>query len=202
MGLDYVEAKRLCAHLRPVYAAGPNRENHGFLISVLVAFGPLLHAQDVYIRVLNGRNGKPITNECLNVSLGAWHGADLLAPTDSEGVVVLHLRDNEMTSDAVSARACNGMATVGSKPFPKGTDVIIIMSDEYVACQEYGKIVPGDDPANPNLLARLMPAYSIKRILELGVTASNRCGKFRAEAKPGELIFCVRPPTWLEKMRR
>ena len=55
------------------------------LISVLIGFfGPLLHAQEIHIRVLNARNGNPITNECLSVSLGSWHGGDLVAPTNSD----------------------------------------------------------------------------------------------------------------------
>jgi hypothetical protein len=36
-------------------------------------------------------------------------------------------------------------------------------------------------------------ARAIKKILESGVVAGNTCGKFRAEPKPGELIFFVRP---------
>jgi hypothetical protein len=45
-----------------------------------------------------------------------------------------------------------------------------------------------------------MPWYSIKKILESGVSTANRCGKFEAEAKPGELIFFVRPLTWWERL--
>jgi hypothetical protein len=46
------------------------------------------------------------------------------------------------------------------------------------------------------------PSYPIKNILETGVVASNTCGKFKAEARPGDLIFFVRPASWWEKMRR
>jgi len=46
--------------------------HRAFVISLLVSlFGPLAHAQDIRIRVLNARNGKPINNECVNVSLGS-----------------------------------------------------------------------------------------------------------------------------------
>ena len=43
------------------------------LISVLIGFfGPLLHAQEIHIRVLNARNGNPITT---NASVYPWaHG--------------------------------------------------------------------------------------------------------------------------------
>jgi hypothetical protein len=39
------------------------------VLSVLVGlFGPLLAAQEIHIRVMNAHNGKPIKNECINVS--------------------------------------------------------------------------------------------------------------------------------------
>ena len=174
----------------------------GFLIWVLVAFlAPVLHAQNIEIRVLNGRDGKPITKECLNVWLGPLHGAGLIAPTNKDGVVVLHFESNQVTADSAVPHACNGMAVLGPKAVPNGIDEITIAPDEYVACQEYGKIVPGE-PATPNLLREIMPSYSIKKILESGVSAANRCGEFRAEAKPGELVFFVRPRSFSERMRQ
>ncbi len=176
--------------------------HNGFVISLLVGlFGPLLHAQEIHIRVLNARNGKPITKECLNVWIGPLHGQALYAPTNNMGVAVLHIRDNEATANDVSPRACNVNAALGPRPIPKGADTIEVAGGNYVACQEYGKIVPGE-PATPNLVGELMPSYPIKKILESGVAAGNTCGKFKVEAKPGELIFFVRPPTWLEKLKR
>jgi hypothetical protein len=173
----------------------------GFLIWVLVVFPPLLHAQEIRIRVLNARTGKPITDECLNVWVGPLSGTGLLAPTNNEGAVVLHLGDNQVTANAVSSPACHGVAVLGPKPLPKDADTIAIASDYYVACQEYGKVVPGE-PATPNLVREIMPSYSTKKILESGVSAPNTCGKFRAEAKPGELIFFVRARKFLERMRQ
>jgi hypothetical protein len=55
---------------------------------------------------VNAHNGKPITNECVNVWLGPSHGADLIAPTNKDEVVALHLARKEMTADSVArARA-------------------------------------------------------------------------------------------------
>jgi hypothetical protein len=171
----------------------------GFVISLLVIlFGPLVHAQDIHIRVLNGRNGKPINNECINVSLGPWHGADLLVPTDKDGIAVLHLRGNVMTADA----ACQGWS---KQARAAGVDVIAVMGDSYVACQEYGKLAPGERPTpetSSTVTKELVPTYSINKILESGVTASNTCGKVRGTAKPGELIFFVRPRGFLERLKQ
>jgi hypothetical protein len=171
------------------------------MVAFFVAvFAPLLCAQDVDIRVLNGRNGKPITNECLNISLGSWHGGDLIAPTNGGGIVVLHLENGQVTADGASPHACNGMAALGPKALPRGTDTIAVLPAEYMACQEYAKFTP--NPAKPKLEALVPPLYSVKRIAESGISASNTCGKFRAEAKPGELIFYVRPRSFLEKWRQ
>jgi|SRR5208283_1520991 len=169
------------------------------LISALLGLpGPLLRAQEIQIRVLNGRNGKPVTNECLNVWLGPLHGTGLIAPTNKDGIVVLHLENDQMTADAQSPHACNGMASLGPKVLPQGTDAITILPDEYMACQEYAKV---PNPAKPKFVAEVPPLYSIKKILESGVAASNTCGKFRAQAKPGELIFFVRPRSFWERLK-
>ena len=162
-------------------------------------FGAPLRGQEIHIRVLNAQTGKPIVNECVNVSLGAWHGADLIAPTNKEGVVVLHLARNEVTADSVSPSPCARTAILGPKPLSKGVDTIAITSDEYVDCQEWAKVIPGEAPKD-NL--NRAPTYRVEKILKSGIAAGNRCGKFRVEARPGELIFFVKPLSWLERMRR
>jgi hypothetical protein len=168
---------------------------NGFVLSLLVSlFGPLLHAQEIHIRVLNARNGRPITDECVNVWIGTFYGPHMVAATNRDGVVVLHPADNEFVAEA----ACLGWPARASRP--AGLDTITVAADKYVACQEYGKVLPGD-AAHPNLLKEVMPSYPIKKILESGVAAGNTCGKFRAEAKPGELILFVRPRSFLERAR-
>jgi len=166
--------------------------------AVITLFGLSLHAQDVRIRVLNGRNGRPITNECVNVSLGSWHGGDLIAPTNADGVVVLHFGNGQVSAEGASPHACNGTASLGPKLVPKGVKTIAITSDDYVDCQEWARVVPGESPQEALNRA---PSYPISEIVQSGLAAGNRCGKSRAEAKPGELIFFVRPRGFLERMR-
>jgi len=171
----------------------------GFLVCVVAFFLPsLLEAQEIRIRVLNARNGTAVTDECVNISLGSWHGGDLIAPTNKEGLVVLHFEGGQVRADAASSDTCNGLAVLGPKPVPAGVDTLAITSDKYVDCQEWAKVVPGEAPKDALNRA---PSYSLKKLVESGAAAGNRCGKFRAEAKPGELIFYVRPRSFLEKMR-
>lgn len=169
--------------------------------SMLVVIWPLLSlcapracAQEFSIKVLNGRNGKPITKECLNVWVGTLAGPHLVAATNREGVVVLRVSDNQL----VAAGACQGWPI--HAPWPVGTDGILITGDYYVACQEYADSVPNAE--KPKFKTRVPPLYSINKILASGVSTSNTCGKFRAEPKPGELIFYVKPRSFMEKMRQ
>jgi hypothetical protein len=159
--------------------------------------GSILQAQEIRIKVLNGHNAAPITNECLNIWIGPSFRENLIVPTNNEGEVVLRYRDGEVAADAVSAKMCNGMAVLGPKPVSKGKDAIAISGDYYVPCQEYGK----SDPDKLNQGFGIMPSYSIKKILESGISAGNTCGKARAKAAPGELILFMRPMTFWEKMR-
>jgi hypothetical protein len=159
----------------------------------------LLSAQEVRIRVLNARNGKPVTDECVNVSLGAWHGGDLIAPTNKDGLVVLHFENGQVSADPAPPSACNGLAVLGPRPVPTGVDTLTITSDEYADCQEWAKVTPGEIPREALNRA---PSYPIKKVLESGVAAGNRCGRLRAEVKPGELVFYVRPRSFWERMRQ
>lgn len=164
------------------------------LISALVGLpGPLLHAQEIQIKVLNGRDGKPITNECVNVWIGTVYGAHLVAATNKDGVVVLHVEGRELVADA----ACPGWPVRASGPTV--VNAITVAGDKYVACQEYGKFAPGERPTT-NSLKDMIPSYPVKEIVDSGLSAANTCGKARATAKPGELVFFERPRGFWEKM--
>jgi len=72
------------------------------------------------------------------------------------------------------------------------------MGDIYVVCQEYEKRISGQPPP---LNTDRIPTYPITKIFELGLAAANTCGKFRAEAKPGELILFSRLMSFWERMK-
>lgn len=177
-----------------------NREIQvGILLMISATSECAAHSEEIHIRVLNATTESQSLTSVSPCRLVLWHGGDLVAPTNKDGVVVLHLARNEVTADSVSPSPCDRTAILGPKPLPKDGDTIAITSDEYVDCQEWAKVIPGEAPKD-NL--NRAPSYRIKKILESGVAAGNRCGRFRAEAKPGELIFFVRPLTLREKMQR
>lgn len=171
-----------------------------FIWAAVASLVAPLHGQDIHIRVLNARNGKPITKECLNVWVGPFRGAAMLAPTNNEGVIVLHLRGKVVVGEAVSPDPCSGRAVVGPRAVPGDLDGVTVAGGNYVVCQEYGRVVPGE-PVTSNLVREVMPSYPIKKVLMSGVSAANTCGKFRAQARPGELVIFERPPTLWERLR-
>ena len=159
---------------------------------MLALSGPFLHGQQIQLKLMDARNGKPIRNECVNVWTGTERDRHLVAETNNDGIAVLRLGRGEVVAET----ACKGWERQAS--ISPDFDALILAPDWHVACQEYRKVVPGEPITNP--LTR-MPSYPIKTILELGISASNTCGRFRLKAKPGELILFVRARTFLEKMR-
>ncbi len=130
------------------------------LVSFLAVTALSLRAEVIRIHVLDGRNGKAITNEQVQVWVDEAKGALSLA-TGADGTATL--------------RALPGSS-------------IRIATDLYYDCRPFKKNAP-------------RPTYSVNEILKSGLTAQNGCGKFKAEAKPGELLFFVRPVHWWEGMR-
>src|SRR5215472_1628788 len=137
------------------------------------ALGAAQRDQRIRIRVLDGRNGHPVTKERVNVWIGDKPAAMLfggeggvasLLPTDKNGEV--------------------------SAPIPEDhAQWIEIEADYYFDCRPFRK-----DAARP--------VYSVKEVLQTGVVTGNTCGKFRAAPKPGELTFFVRPLHWWEAFKR
>jgi len=182
------------AHLLP-------RLQLSLLGACLVLLNGALRAQEVHIRVLDGYTGKPVTNECLNVWMDEWRSGTLVAPTDRDGIIVLHFAKNQVTADPGPSHGCGRNAVLGPKPLSNNEDNMFISGNMYVVCQEYRKVAPGAS-TNENLPNNRMPSYSLKRILESGITASNSCGEYRVAAKPGELIVFERPLHWWESIRQ
>ena len=148
--------------------------------------GTTVHGQEIRIRVLDGRNGRPITKECVNVWVGP-SGASTVIPTNKDGEAVLRLVEkNADTGIKQYAPGCHGFAILN--PVFTYADTISIAPVDYVSCQAH-------PPGSPLL------TFSTEKVLQSGDFTDNKCGKVEASPKPGELIFFVRPRTWLEWLR-
>jgi len=62
------------------------------MVLIVGSLGMSLRAQTIRVKLVNGRNGRPIALKCVNVGIG--HLNHMLAiPTDKDGVALLHLTD-------------------------------------------------------------------------------------------------------------
>jgi hypothetical protein len=87
------------------------------IAAVLVVFGgTVLRAQEIRIRVVDGRNGHPIGDERVNVLFDAERSARLI-PTDRSGVAAVNLGSEQL-------------------------ELIRITSDNYMPCQPHPKDSP------------------------------------------------------------
>jgi hypothetical protein len=131
------------------------------LASLMVVAIASLGAGTIRVHTVDGRNGKTITNERVQVWINERKGALNLVPRE------------------------NGIAEFEA---PAGAS-IRIESNLYMDCRPFAKAAP-------------RPTYSADDIKNSGLATPNICGKAKAEARPGELIFFVRPLHWWEVIRR
>jgi hypothetical protein len=160
------------------------------LILIPIALLPQLHAQEIKLRLLDGRTGKPIEHSCINVWVGDQQKSALALPTDEKGIARFHL-----TSDATAVNVTNYWAACGmfgvSDPTVMYADTIQVNAG-YVWC-------------NPNTQERSWLAISkfpTRHLTDDGEVTANACGKVSAKPTPGELTIYVRPLTFWEKLKQ
>ena len=172
------------------------------IMAVLLCLSSSMSAcsQQIRILVVEARNGKAVTDECLNVSFGLWHGTDIMAPTDEHGIASLLIDGQEVSATPVSSKTCRGFSF--SKLLSADTSItrVSVLPDWYVSCQ-YSKQLT-NDPAWLNASpSQRIPSFSIRDILDHGIVATNSCSKRVISAKPGELVLVVRKRTFWEGMK-
>ncbi len=131
-------------------------------------------------QVLNARNGKPVTNECVNVFIEGMR-TPIVVPTDKEGLAILHVEGERAGgTDAERGWECNDMSAV--HPKVGASDATEIAGDYYVGCQQSGRMVPGEPVSNP---LTNMPPYPIKT--RVGCHYSQYLRKIQGRSKAGRV---------------
>jgi hypothetical protein len=158
----------------------------------LFSSGTALCAQTIGIKLVNGRNGRPIAASCVNVGVGVGNERKktIAIPTDKDGIARLRLTDNDDEIDIRDRWKDCGLFGV-IKPVVKYDDVLAI-NVGYVLCQSR--------TADNSWLA--ITDLSTKEVFQHGIVTANTCGKATASPKPGEVIIFVRPLTWWEKLKQ
>jgi hypothetical protein len=156
--------------------------------------GASLRAQTIRIKIVNGRNGHPMANRCVNVWIGNRSEPKsrplLETQTDENGAISLRLTNEDTGIDDQKQRLVCGLSGV-IDPVVKYGDTVGIRAG-YVSCQ----------PHTPDYSWLAIQDFWIKEVLQSGVVTANACGRVKEAPRPGELILFVRPLSWWEKWKQ
>ncbi|HXH48609.1 MAG TPA: hypothetical protein VNM47_04480 [Terriglobia bacterium] len=152
---------------------------------VLVGLPITARGQEIRVRFLNARTGRPVTYEAAQMWVESCKLCVLTAPADNKKGTATFL----YTGDSI--KAIWPPKTKESRYFPTELTIspwpIKIAVAPIVAagiCWDTGSGGEG-------------PWYPISEILQHGAVSENHCGKATASPKPGEWILFIKPiPAW------
>ena len=162
------------------------------LVTVLLVMSAMsLAAQTLEIKLVDGRNGRPMvgTSSYVNVWVGSERKEAIAIPTDDKGVARLQLTLNP-NEENIPISTGHG-TIVESHPVVK-YDESFRINAPYVLC--------GAEEGNRSWLD--LKNFSTKEVLDHGYASANTCGKVTVSPHPGQVILFVRPLTFWEKMKQ
>jgi len=161
------------------------------LVTVLLVMPAMsLAAQTLEIKLVDGRNGRPMvgTSAYVNVWVGGERKEAIAIPTDDNGVARLQLTLNPNEENVPLS---TGHGTIVEKHHVVKYDASFRINAPYVLCGAEGSRSWLD-----------LKNFSTKEVLDHGYASGNTCGKVTATRQPGQVILFVRPPTFMEKMKQ
>ena len=150
-----------------------------------------LDAQTVEIKLLDGRNGRPMVgaSSYVNVWVGGERKEAIAIPTNDSGVARLQLTFNPKE---VNVPISTGQSTIVEKhPIVEYSESLRINAP-YVLC--------GSEEVNHSPLE--VKSFNMVEVLDHGYASGNTCGKVKASPQPGQVFLFVRPLTFSEKMKQ
>jgi hypothetical protein len=162
------------------------------LVTVLLVVSAMsVAAQTLEIKLVDGRNGRPMvgTSAYVNVWVGRERKEAIAIPTDDHGVARLQLTLNPNEENIPLS---TGHGTIVEKHPVVKYDESFRINVPYVLCGA------GEGSHSPVDLRN----FSTKEVLDHGYASGNTCGKVTATPQPGQVILFVRPLTFLEKMKQ
>ena len=158
----------------------------------LILYGASLSAQTLEIKLVDGRNGRPMVGKSsyVNVWVGTERKEAIAIPTDGHGVARLQFSLDPGKANIPNPSNDSGSIVV-AKPVVEYNESLRI-NVPYALC----------GPGGSNYSWLMIQCLSTKQVLEHGYVSPNTCGKTTASPNPGQLIFFVRPLTWLEKLKQ
>lgn len=163
-----------------------------FLLSLLmVSSGMSLFAQTIEIKLVDGRNGRPMvrSSSYVNVWVGRERKEAIAIPTNEKGVARLELTLHPSEVNIPNSK--DDGSIVVDHPVVKYEESFRINAP-YVLC--------GAGGSNYSWLE--LKNFSTREILDHGYASANSCGKVTVSPQPGEVILFVRPLTFWEKLKQ
>jgi hypothetical protein len=150
-----------------------------------------LSAQTLEIKLVDGRNGRPIVGASayVNVWVGEERKEAIAIPTDDNGVARLQLTLNP---NEVNIPISTGHGTIVEKHPVVKYDESFRINAPYVLC--------GSGEGSHSWLD--LKNFSTKEVLDQGYVSANTCGKATVSPQPGQVVLFVRPLTFWEKMKQ
>ncbi|MGO4210712.1 hypothetical protein AB4Y89_06055 [Terriglobus sp. 2YAB30_2] len=161
------------------------------LVTVLLVMPAMsLAAQTLEIKLVDGRNGRPMvgTSAYVNVWVGKERKEAIAIPTDDNGVARLQLT---LSSNEENIPISTGHGTIVEKHPVVKYDESFRINAPYVLCGPEGSRSWLD-----------LKNFITKEVLEHGYVSRNTCGKVTATPQPGQVVLFVRPLTFMEKMKQ
>ena len=162
------------------------------LVTVLLTMPAMsLAAQTLEIKLVDGRNGRPMVgaSSYVNVWVGTERRVAIVIPTDGNGVARMQLTSK--ASEVNIPNSQNNGSIVVNHPIVK-YDEILQINNPYVLC----------GPGGSNYSWLGLENFSMKEILDHGYASANTCGKVTVSPEPGQVVLFVRPLTFWEKMKQ
>ena len=158
---------------------------------LLILPGMSLSAQTIEIKLVDGRNGRPMVgaSSYVNVWVGGERKEAIAIPTDEEGVARLQLTTNPSKVNIPNSKD-NGSIVV-DHPVVK-YDESFRINAPYVLC----------GPGGGSYSWLELKNFSTKEVLNHGFASANTCGKATVSPQSGQVVLFVRPLTFWEKMKQ
>lgn len=162
------------------------------LVTVLLTMPAMsLAAQTLEIKLVDGRNGRPMVgaSSYVNVWVGGERKEAIAIPTDDNGVARLQLTLNPKE---VNIPSSTGTGSIVAKHPVAKYDGSFRINVPYMLC--------GAGGGNHSWLES--KNFSTKEVLNHGYASANTCGKATVSPQPGQVVLFVRPLTFWEKMKQ
>ena len=162
-----------------------------FVLLFLTLPGVSLFAQTLEIKLVDGRNGRPMmgASSHVNVWVGTQRKEAVAIPTDGKGIARIQLTLNPAEVNIPSSK--NSGSIVVEHP--------IVMYDEFFRINA-PYVLCASKESNYSWLR--LEKLTTKEVLSRGYVSPNTCGKSTDSPSPGQVILFVRPLTWWEKLKQ